>query len=147
AYIGLQDPEPELGETLQYAGENKVRHGHHVVHRKPDDMVESAERPLISLERTKGRGPYMARLAMYRDRKIEIAGKLPQGIVFGFVQPFARGQQGIARRDGAESFHRAPSFGNHRCSVAGRQSSGELEAGRGCLWIISVHDMVGPGHR
>src|SRR5215813_3053443 len=87
-----QDPEPELGETLQYAGENKVRHGHHVVHRKPDDMVESAERALISLERTKGRGPYMARLAMYGDGKIEIAGKLPQGIVFGFVQPFARGQ-------------------------------------------------------
>ena len=90
--VGLQDPEAELGETLQHAGENKVRHGHHIVHRKPDDMIESAERPLVSLERTKGRGPDMARLAMDRDGKIEIAGKLPQRIVFGFVQPFPRGQ-------------------------------------------------------
>ena len=40
-------------------------------------MIESAERPLVSLERAKGRGPYMARLAMYGDGKIEIAGELP----------------------------------------------------------------------
>src|SRR5262249_41246108 len=92
ACIGLQDPETELGETLQYSSENEVRHGHHIVHRKPDDMIESAERPLVSLERAKGCGPDMARLAMYGDGKIEIARELPQGIVFGFVQPFSRGQ-------------------------------------------------------
>jgi hypothetical protein len=63
------------------------------------------------------------------------------------VQPFSRGQEGIARRDGAELFHRAASFGNHRCGVAGRQSSGELEAGRVGIGIVMAPVVVGPSHR
>src|SRR5262245_38693690 len=117
ADIGLQDSEPELGEALQDPTENIVCHGYHVIHGKADHMVKGAEK-LSRAERPEWRGPYMARLAMNRNREVEIAGQLPQGVVFRFVQPFARGQKGIPHRYRAELLHRAARLHNHSLGIA-----------------------------
>ena len=94
---------------------NKVTEGRHVVARETQGMVQAAQRQLhvtvaAALQLPERLETAQAILAVRGYREIQLAGKIPEGIVFGLVQPLAVGKIRIAHRNSTEFHHGAARF-------------------------------------
>src|SRR5512145_2722038 len=104
----------------------------HVVARESQGVVQAAQRQLyvvapFALEFPKRLKTALAILAVRGDGKVEIASETPKGVVFGLMQPFARGKKRIAHRYRAQFHHGAARFLDHLAHIRARQNGHELE--------------------
>src|ERR1051325_6069504 len=93
-------------------------HRRHVVAGKPDGVIHASQRLKVMSLAARGSSRFhdpettkrldaVAILAVNGDRKIELAGKLPELVVVLLVQPFTVRQKRISDRNGAELVHGA----------------------------------------
>src|SRR4029434_10699371 len=90
----------QCGKPLKNPRKNKMAEGGHVVSRKSQGMIQAAKGELKILppflfQMSKGMKTALAVFAVTGDRKVKLAGRLPERVVLGLVKVLAPGKKGI----------------------------------------------------
>src|ERR1043166_4358996 len=149
--IGFQNRQPEFRKLLQNPGENEMAQSRHIVAGKSKRVVETPECKLnifatLALQFSKWMETPLPVFTVGRDWKIQLAGELPQRIVFRFVQMFAYRKKRISHRYGAELDNRAARLFNHLADIRTGQYGNEFKSlGIGAAVLVAPV-VVGAAH-